>query len=46
MMENGMVVSEDEVECLVKFFDSDGNNMLSYEEFIQIFLPCVHEYLR
>jgi len=31
---------------LLQFFDCNGNNRLSYQEFIQIFLPCEDNILR
>ena len=39
-------VSEGEAYELVKFFDSDGNCRLTYDEFIQILLPCEDMVLR
>jgi len=39
-------ISETEAYNLIAFFDSDGNRKLSYDEFIQIFLPCENNYLR
>ena len=39
-------VSESEAYELVKFFDSDGNCRLTYDEFIQILLPCEDMVLR
>ena len=39
-------VSHDEAFELIKFFDSDGNNRLSFQEFIQMILPCEDNLLR
>jgi Ca2+-binding EF-hand superfamily protein len=39
-------VSESEAFNLVQFFDSNGNNRLSYQEFLQIVLPCENNVLR
>jgi len=39
-------VSESEAFTLVQFFDSDGNNKLSFQEFLQMFLPCEDNVLR
>ena len=39
-------VSESEAYNLISFFDSDGNKKLSFDEFIQMFLPCEDNYLR
>jgi Ca2+-binding EF-hand superfamily protein len=39
-------VSESEAYNLVSFFDSDGNKRLSFDEFVQMFLPCEDNYLR
>jgi Ca2+-binding EF-hand superfamily protein len=39
-------VSESEAYNLVSFFDSDGNKRLTYDEFVQMFLPCEDNYLR
>jgi len=39
-------VSDPEASDLVKFFDSDGNGKLSFQEFIQMFLPCEDNVLR
>ena len=39
-------VGESEAFTLVQFFDSDGNNKLSFQEFLQMFLPCEDNILR
>ena len=39
-------VSESEAFALVQFFDNNGNNKLSFQEFIQIVLPCENNILR
>ena len=39
-------VSESESFSLVQFFDSNGNNKLSFQEFIQMLLPCENNVLR
>jgi Ca2+-binding EF-hand superfamily protein len=39
-------VSDSEAYNLVSFFDSDGNKRLSFDEFVQMFLPCEDNYLR
>jgi len=39
-------VSEPEAFNLIKFFDSDGSNRLSFQEFIQMVLPCEDNVLR
>jgi Ca2+-binding EF-hand superfamily protein len=39
-------VSESEAFTLVQFFDSNGNNRLSYQEFLQMLLPCENNVLR
>ena len=39
-------VSDSEAYNLVSFFDSDGNKRLTYDEFVQMFLPCEDNYLR
>jgi Ca2+-binding EF-hand superfamily protein len=31
---------------LVRFFDSDGDGILSYQDFIQMILPCDDNYMR
>ena len=39
-------MSDAEAFDLVKFFDSDGNSKLSFQEFIQLLLPCEDNVLR
>ena len=39
-------VSESETFTLTQFFDSNGNNRLSFQEFLQIVLPCEDNFLR
>ena len=39
-------VAESEMFALVCFFDSDGNRRLSFQEFLQMFLPCEDNLLR
>jgi len=39
-------VADGEALELVKFFDSDGNARLTYQEFIQLLLPCEDMVLR
>jgi Ca2+-binding EF-hand superfamily protein len=39
-------VSESEAYNLVKFFDADGNSRLSFDEWVQMNLPCEDNYLR
>ena len=39
-------VSESEAHSLVQFFDSNGNGRLSFQEFLQMFLPCEDNFLR
>lgn len=39
-------VSESEALQLLQFFDCDGTNRLSYQEFIQMLLPCEDNILR
>ena len=39
-------VSESEAYALVQFFDSNGNGRLSFQEFLQMFLPCEDNFLR
>jgi hypothetical protein len=39
-------VSEPEAYQLVNFFDSNGNGRLSFQEFLQMFLPCEDNFLR
>lgn len=47
LRDNAVVhVSDPEAYDLVKFFDSDGNGKLSFQEFIQMFLPCEDNVLR
>ena len=47
LRENGVAhVSEGEAYNLICFFDSDGNKRLSFQEFIQIVLPCEDNVLR
>lgn len=47
LRDNGVAhISESECYNLVCFFDSDGNKRLSFQEFIQMFLPCEDNVLR
>ena len=47
LRDNAVVhVSDGEAYDLVKFFDSDGNGKLSFQEFIQMLLPCEDNVLR
>ena len=39
-------VAESEAFNLVSFFDSDGNKVLAFQEFLQILLPCEDNLLR
>ena len=39
-------VSESEAYQLTAFFDSNGNGKLSFQEFLQMFLPCEDNFLR
>lgn len=39
-------VSESEAYNLVGFFDGNGDRRLTFDEFIQMFLPCEDNYLR
>ena len=39
-------VSESEAFNLVAFFDSDGNSRLTFDEWVQMNLPCEDNYLR
>ena len=39
-------ISEGEAFTLVQFFDSNGNNRLSFQEFLQMILPCENNVLR
>lgn len=39
-------VSDSEAYTLVQFFDSDGNGRLSFQEFLQMVLPCEDNFLR
>lgn len=39
-------VAESEAYSLVQFFDSDGNSRLTFQEFLQMFLPCEDNLLR
>jgi Ca2+-binding EF-hand superfamily protein len=39
-------VSESEAFSLVQFFDSNSNNRLAYQEFLQMLLPCENNVLR
>lgn len=39
-------VSESEAFNLVRFFDADGNSRLSFDEWVQMNLPCEDNYLR
>lgn len=39
-------MTDSEAFNLIKFFDSDGNSKLSFEEFTQCLLPCEDNVLR
>ena len=39
-------VSYGEAQCLIDFFDSDGNKRLVFNEFLQMVLPCEDNILR
>ena len=39
-------VGESELHTLTLFFDSNGNQRLSFQEFLQMVLPCEDNYLR
>lgn len=39
-------VSDSEAHALIRFFDSDGNQKLTFQEFIQVLLPCEDNVLR
>ena len=39
-------VTESEAFQLVSFFDNNGNGRLSFQEFLQMFLPCEDNMLR
>ena len=39
-------VAEPEAFNLVSFFDGDGNKRLTFQEFLQVFLPCEDNLLR
>jgi Ca2+-binding EF-hand superfamily protein len=39
-------VSESEAYQLVSFFDNNGNGSLSFQEFLQMWLPCEDNFLR
>lgn len=47
LRDNGIYhVLDSELGTLVQFFDSNGNQRLSFQEFLQIVLPCEDNYLR
>lgn len=47
LRENGIHhVSEGEAYNLVAFFDADGNSLLSFDEWVQMMLPCEDNFLR
>jgi Ca2+-binding EF-hand superfamily protein len=47
LRDNGIFhVSESEAYNLVGFFDGNGDKRLTYDEFVQMFLPCEDNYLR
>ena len=47
LRDNGIFhVSESEAYNLVTFFDSNGNSRLSFDEWVQMHLPCEDNYLR
>ena len=37
-----------EADCfmIVKYFDSDGDLLLDYQDFLQMLMPCDDQYLR
>lgn len=45
--ENGVEeATEADTFYIVKYFDSDGDEMLNYEDLLQIVMPCDDQYLR
>jgi Ca2+-binding EF-hand superfamily protein len=47
LRDNGVShVSDSEAYNLVIFFDNNGNTRLSYDEWVQMYLPCEDNYLR
>ena len=47
LRDNGIYhVSDSEAHNLVMFFDNNGNGRLSFDEFIQMILPCEDNFLR
>lgn len=47
LRDNGVAhITEGEAYNLISFFDSDGNKRLSFQEFIQLLLPCEDNVLR
>ena len=47
LRDNGVYhVAESEAYTLVQFFDNNGNGRLSFQEFLQMLLPCEDNYLR
>ena len=47
LRDNGIYhVLESELQNFILFFDSNGNQRLSFQEFLQVALPCEDNYLR
>lgn len=43
---NCFTVSESEAYQLIDYFDADNNNRMTYDEFVQMLLPCEDNDLR